>query len=286
MMDDQQPIDNLIVDRYRTIVGSVFPGVAPWPVVSGWNVVNARYGSALILLLKHTGFAGLKQTSQLTVLHRAQVGVDAITRGNRHLVKEQLEPLLRPGPYDLLLVLEDAIVSQEGDRVEYRIPGDVIDEQLVEAAVKHAFAQGLLPMRVFLSHKNADKPKVREYYETLKLLGFDPWLDEHAMAAGANLERALLEGMNQSCAAIFFVTPNYQDERFLATEVDYAIQQKRKKGDLFSIVTLVFDQGDKKGVVPDLLRTFVWKEPTSDLEALREILKALPLKVGPVRPGR
>jgi hypothetical protein len=38
-----------------------------------------------------------------------------------------------------------------------------------------------------------------------------------------------------------------------------------------------------KGAVPDLLRTYVYKEPKNDLEGLREIVRALPLKVGDVR---
>jgi hypothetical protein len=48
------------------------------------------------------------------------------------------------------------------------------------------------------------------------------------MSAGDDLERSLLKGMNDSCAAVFFITPNYIDDNFLATEVDYAIAEKRK----------------------------------------------------------
>ena len=60
------------------------------------------------------------------------------------------------------------------------------------------------------------------------------------MDAGSELERAILQGFKDSCAAVFFVTPSFQDEAYLATEVNYAIQEKREKGDRFSIVTLVF----------------------------------------------
>jgi len=141
---------------------------------------------------------------------------------------------------------------------------------------------GIVPMRIFLSHKGADKPLVREFKTTLELLGFSPWLDEDAMSAGSELERSILQGFADSCAAIFFVTPSYKDENFLATEVDYAIQEKRKKGDRFSIITLVFHEGDQKGTVPELLHRYVWKQPANNLEALREILKALPIQSGDV----
>jgi len=138
--------------------------------------------------------------------------------------------------------------------------------------------------RIFLSHKGVDKPLVRRIYAALSLLGFGPWLDEEDMNAGAELERALLQGMKESCAAVFFVTPEYIDDNFLATEIDYAIAQKRQKGKDFSIITLVLVQGEKKGTVPELLEKYVWKEISieSELQMLMEILKALPLCVGPV----
>lgn len=81
---------------------------------------------------------------------------------------------------------------------------------------------------------------------------------------------------------MFFITPNFVDENYLATEINYAIAEKRKKKDRFSIITLVFAQDGRKSTVPDLLQQFVWKEPDSDLEALREIIKALPVNVGDV----
>ncbi len=138
--------------------------------------------------------------------------------------------------------------------------------------------------KIFLSHKTCDKPVIRKYFEVLKTLGFDPWLDEKDMVAGTLLQRGILDGFEQSCAAVFFITPSYLDESFLAIEVDYAIEEKRKKGDRFSIITMVFsDKKQQKGKVPSLLKRFVWKEPQTQLEALDEIVRALPLV--PSEPG-
>ncbi len=134
--------------------------------------------------------------------------------------------------------------------------------------------------KIFLSHKGVDKPLVRNYFRVLKTLGFDPWLDEDAMVAGTPLERGILAGFEQSCAAVFFVTPSFQDENFLATEVNYAIAQKRTKQHRFSIITIVFSDKKQKGNVPALLQQYVWKEPQSQLEALDEIIRALPLVPG------
>jgi hypothetical protein len=132
--------------------------------------------------------------------------------------------------------------------------------------------------QIFLSHKGADKLMVREYFRVLKTLSFDPWLDEDAMVAGTLLERGILEGFERSCAAVFFVTPSFRDENFLATEVNYAVAEKRKKGDRFAIITVVFSEKKQKGKVPALLEQYVWKEPRSHLEALDEILRALPIR--------
>ena len=130
---------------------------------------------------------------------------------------------------------------------------------------------------IFLSHSSADKDRVRDYHRTLVQLGYNPWLDEEAMAAGAPLERALLEGMKNSMAAVFFITETFSDKRYLSSEIDYAIGEKTSRGDEFSIITLVLS-ADNSVVVPDLLRRFVWKKPASDLEGIREILRSLPTK--------
>ncbi|PAY12050.1 toll/interleukin-1 receptor domain-containing protein [Bacillus sp. 7705b] len=118
------------------------------------------------------------------------------------------------------------------------------------------------PQKIFLSHKGIDKPAVREYHYLLKELGFEPWLDEDAMAAGEALHRALLKGMEDSCAAVFFVTPNYVDDGDLEQEIDYAITEKMKKRERFSIITLSLpDKKGKRGQVPSMLQRYVWKTP-------------------------
>lgn len=135
--------------------------------------------------------------------------------------------------------------------------------------------------KVFLSHKGIDKDLVIDFKKSLKLVGYDPWLDEDAMPAGTSLERGLLQSMRDSCGVVFFVTPSFKDEGFLETEVNYAIQEKRKKGDKFAIVTLQFCGADGNvGEIPELLKTYVWKKPKTPLEAFGEIVRALPVVPG------
>ena len=135
--------------------------------------------------------------------------------------------------------------------------------------------------KIFLSHKGVDKNLVIDFKKTLEELGYDPWLDEDAMPAGTTLERGLLQGMQDSCGVVFFITPSFKDEGYLQTEIDYAIQEKRKKEDKFAIITLQFIGDDgKEAPIPDLLKRYVWKKPKTPLGALREIVRALPIAPG------
>ena len=134
-------------------------------------------------------------------------------------------------------------------------------------------------LRIFLSHKSADKGLVRRYYETLQILGFSPWLDEKDLPAGTVLERGLQQGFEESCAVIFFITPSFEDEKYLATEIDYALEERRERAERFQIITLCFGEGV---AVPKPLRRFVYKQVTNDLVGFREILAALPIEVGPI----
>jgi len=140
------------------------------------------------------------------------------------------------------------------------------------------------PQKVFLSHKSKNKDLVREFNAALVQLGYETWLDEEVLPAGRELERALLRGMQESCGAVFFITPDFIDEGWLAKEVEYAIAEKNNRGDGFALVTMVFqDEAGKKGGVPELLKNrFVYKEPKSNVEALKEIVRALPIRPGPM----
>ena len=132
--------------------------------------------------------------------------------------------------------------------------------------------------KVFLSHKGADKSLVVDFKRTLELLGYEVWLDDDAMPAGTTVARGMLQGMKDSCAVVFFITPAFKDEGFLETEINYAVAEKLKKGEHFSIIILLLaDEEGNRGEVPELLRSYVWKSPDTPLDALREVVRALPI---------
>ncbi len=91
-----------------------------------------------------------------------------------------------------------------------------------------------------------------------------------------------MRGMKDSCAAVFFLTPNFSDEKYLADEINYARAEKRARPE-FAIISIVIARDGMVPTVPDLLTPYVWKQPATDLEALREIIRALPVKVGAVQ---
>jgi hypothetical protein len=184
---------------------------------------------------------------------------------------------------DWIAFFRTLVIRPFVDDLSHRLAG-AADLATPEARAMQAVPLNRIPspkeVRIFLSHKSVDKPLVYRYYNALKSVGFDPWLDEPDMAAGANLERELLRGFEESCAAVFFITENFKDKDYLATEVDYAVREKRKKGDKFVIITLRYDSTVP---VPGLLDRYTYKDVVNDLEGYRELVRALPIELGAVR---
>lgn len=175
------------------------------------------------------------------------------------------------------------VVRPLADELTHRL-GEAADLATPEARALQAVPLNRIPSprerKIFLSHKSADKTLVRRYYNALKELGFSPWLDEPEMAVGANLEREIFRGLEESCAAVFFITENFKDENYLASEIDYAVGQKRKKGRKFAIITLRYPPANK---IPNLLTPYIFKDVNNDLEGFYELLRGLPLEFGDPR---
>ena len=131
--------------------------------------------------------------------------------------------------------------------------------------------------RIFLSHKGVDKERVREYSAVLKAMGLQPWLDEEVLKAGDTLD--LEKGMADSCAAVFFVTPAFKAVSWIKDEIEYALKQKKARGNGFKIITLrLADKKGKRRKIPKSLASAssVWKTPKTDMEGIKNIVEALP----------
>lgn len=256
----------IIKDKYGEIVRNKYPQREySWPILSGCDILNGEYGDYIICIFKHTGNRAMVSSN---VIKFDNLLLDHIIIDERNIdsVREKIKNDFHLSNMDSVVILS--------------MSGANLQSELTKLLETHEIVMGVVKMKVFLSHKGADKEKIRLYKRTLEVLGFDVWLDEDAMPAGTALHRGILQGFKDSCAAIFFITPNYVDEGFLESEVNYAMAEKMRRKDKFSIITLVFEDDGKKGQVPELLKTYVWKTPSNDLEALQEIVKALPIKLG------
>lgn len=262
---NQDTIQDQVLGHYRTLVLAKHPDKAAfWPVLSGHNSKVGQFGPWIIIFFEHTANSTMRSSSNIGSYPQGVVGFPEINAANKSSVRASLERHFNAKRSDAVMIIN---------------PQHPIDDELQTMLEQHEFAMGLISMKIFLSHKGADKPLIREFKQTLHALGFDPWLDEDAMHAGTELERGILKGFKDSCAAVFLITPHFKDEGYIASEINYAIAEKRTKGERFAIITIVLGTG---GVVPDLLRTYVWKEPKGELEALREILRALPVRAGAI----
>lgn len=258
---------------YKIYVESYFPDLVEyWPVIAGTHYKIGNFDKYYVVVLidqRPTSFI------QTLGIGNIKLNLNEIDRTNPNMIRKELFSLLNLKKRDAIFLFDNTN--------NYSNWNADLERDLKENFLQHKMVMNMEPMKIFLSHKSINKDKVRNFKTILELLGFSPWLDEEAMSAGANLERSLHSGMVDSCAAIFFITPDYKDEKYLATEIDYAISRKRQD-EKFSIITLVFsDENGEKGVVPNMLQPYVWKEPANDLLALAEILKALPLEVGDIR---
>ncbi len=269
MSDANKEPYEVILDQYRQIIKETHPDkLLVWPVLSGFNVRIGSYKGWTLFIFDHTGDALEIATRGIGELPLAPVGLSEISNSSRTEARRLVAKYLRLKPEDGLVMIGP----------DHKLKAEEFEYMLH----MHEHVLGLVPMKIFLSHKGTDKGLVRQYKLLLSDLGFDPWIDEDALTAGAELERGIRKGFRDSCAAIFFITPNFKDESYLAAEVDYAIAEKREKQEKFAVITLVFAQDGKRGSVPELLHRYVWKEPQGDLQALHEILAALPIAVGSI----
>ena len=58
--------------------------------------------------------------------------------------------------------------------------------------------------RIFLCHAREDKPQVREVYQRLKALGFEPWLDEEEILPGQDWDYEIETALEESDFVIVF----------------------------------------------------------------------------------
>lgn len=265
-----------IIEPYSSMVAHSFPSlINKWPIISGYNLTTFTCDDWLFIVLHHKGPGLMTHAEHCGVRNHSEFGLNEITEENISQIKSELLSIYAKSEKDAIIALKTINKSDN----EIRLDLTSITADLNELFEKHKLILGLSKMKIFLSHKGGDKSLIRDYAILLKELGFVTWFDEDDAPAGSSRNRIFSDGMAESCAAIFFITENFKDERDIGEEIDFALYQKREKGDDFAIIILCFQGGN----VPDILKQrFIYKEPKNDILALYEIIKALPIKVGRV----
>ena len=266
MTNESKVAHQIFSEEYTKIVKEKYPQKShSWPILSGYDVLGGQFGNYIISILKDTGNPAMMSSGFIDLEFLSEYVTD-INSSNVEMVREKIriERDLKHRDYVVILATN----------------GNNLANELEKALKYHEIITGVVKMKIFLSHKSIDKELVREVKKTLNVLGFDAWLDEDDLYAGVPLERSIMQGFKDSCAAIFFVTPDFKDEDYLGSEVEYAIAEKRLKKNNFAIITLVLEKNGSFGVVPDLLSSYVYKQPKNELQMIQHIIKALPMKLG------
>jgi WD40 repeat protein len=128
------------------------------------------------------------------------------------------------------------------------------------------------PLKVFLCHASADKPKVRELYRYLRRRGIKPWFDEVDLVAGQDWQVEIPEAIRISDAIIICLTRNSLDkEGYIQKEIRFALDRalEMPPGRIF-LIPARFEECE----VPSFLGNYQWVD-LFDKAGYRRMVRAL-----------
>ena len=124
---------------------------------------------------------------------------------------------------------------------------------------------------VFLSHNQADKPRVRRLAERLKAAGVRVWLDEWAIQAGDIIALKVDEGLEQSRVLLLCISPAALASGWVALERSTAVHRDPANAGRRFIPLLLGDCA-----LPDTLRRYKVVDFREESEAaFAEVLATL-----------
>src|SRR5687768_15651557 len=112
------------------------------------------------------------------------------------------------------------------------------------------------PLKVFLCHASADKPKVRELYRYLRRRGIKPWFDEMDLVGGQDWQVEIPKAIQTSDAIIICLTKNSVDkEGYVQKEIKFALDKalEMPEGRIF-LIPVRFEECE----VPRSLSRYQW----------------------------
>jgi hypothetical protein len=115
---------------------------------------------------------------------------------------------------------------------------------------------------VFLSHNQADKPRVRRLAERLKAAGVRVWLDEWVIQAGHIIALKVDEGLEQSRVLLLCISPAALASGWVALERSTAVHPDPANARRRFIPLLLGDRA-----LPDTLRRYKYVDFREESEA-------------------
>lgn len=112
------------------------------------------------------------------------------------------------------------------------------------------------PLKVFLCHASADKPKVRELYRYLRKRGIKPWFDEMDLVGGQDWQVEIPKALFSSDAILICLTKNAIDkEGYIQKEIKFALDKalEMPEGRIF-LIPVRFEECE----VPFALSRYQW----------------------------
>ncbi len=128
------------------------------------------------------------------------------------------------------------------------------------------------PLKVFLCHASADKPKVRELYRYLRRRGINPWFDEIDLIGGQDWQVEIPKALATSDAIIICLTKSSSDkEGYIQKEIKFALDKalEMPEGRIF-LIPVKFEECE----VPFSLNRYQWVDLTIEA-GFSKMMKAL-----------
>ena len=134
-------------------------------------------------------------------------------------------------------------------------------------------------VRVFISYSRKDEDFAQELLVGLQIAGFEPYLDQHDIAAGEDWEQRLGRLIEAADTVVFVISPDAVDSERCAWEVDRTIELKKR------LLPIVFRRVDDALVPPRLqqLNYVFFDRPFSFAPSLQALATALRTDVGWIR---
>lgn len=112
------------------------------------------------------------------------------------------------------------------------------------------------PIRVFLCHTSADKPKIRELYRYLRKRGIKPWFDEEDLIGGQDWQSEIPNALSNSDVILVCLSKNaVTKEGYVQKEITFALDKalEKSEGAIFIIPVRL-----EECIVPQRLNRYQW----------------------------